>query len=67
MNPHSKRWITGVVAVPILFAIIAYGSSRTAEGLKFDRYAASAGSVLLALKWWANEYGMPISPATWAV
>ena len=26
MNPHMKRWITGVVAVPILFAIIAYGS-----------------------------------------
>lgn len=26
MNPHMKRWITGVVAVPILFTIIAYGS-----------------------------------------
>jgi phosphatidate cytidylyltransferase len=26
MNPHMKRWITGVIAVPILFAIIAYGS-----------------------------------------
>jgi phosphatidate cytidylyltransferase len=26
MNPHLKRWITGVIAVPILFAIIAYGS-----------------------------------------
>lgn len=26
MNPHIKRWITGVVAVPILFTIIAYGS-----------------------------------------
>jgi phosphatidate cytidylyltransferase len=26
MNPHMKRWITGVVAVPILFAVIAYGS-----------------------------------------
>jgi len=29
MNPHLKRWITGVIAVPILFVIIAYGS----EGL----------------------------------
>ena len=26
MNPHLKRWITGVIAVPILFVIIAYGS-----------------------------------------
>lgn len=25
MNPHMKRWITGAVAVPLLFAIIAYG------------------------------------------
>lgn len=28
MNPHLKRWITGVIAVPILFAIIAYGSEE---------------------------------------
>ncbi|MDA8126093.1 MAG: phosphatidate cytidylyltransferase [Deltaproteobacteria bacterium] len=26
MNPHRKRWVTGVIAVPILFAVIAYGS-----------------------------------------
>ncbi len=26
MNPHLKRWITGVIAVPILFLIIAYGA-----------------------------------------
>jgi phosphatidate cytidylyltransferase len=26
MNPHMKRWITGVVAVPGLFTVIAYGS-----------------------------------------
>ena len=26
MNPHMKRWITGVVAVPVLFTVIAYGS-----------------------------------------
>jgi phosphatidate cytidylyltransferase len=26
MNPHIKRWITGVIAVPILFTIISYGS-----------------------------------------
>jgi phosphatidate cytidylyltransferase len=26
MNPHMKRWITGVVVVPILFTVIAYGS-----------------------------------------
>ena len=25
MTPHMKRWITGIVAVPILFGIIAYG------------------------------------------
>ncbi len=28
MSPHLKRWITGVVAVPILFVIIAYGSEE---------------------------------------
>jgi phosphatidate cytidylyltransferase len=26
MNPHMNRWITGVIAVPILFSVIAYGS-----------------------------------------
>ena len=26
MNPHVKRWATGVIAVPILFLTIAYGS-----------------------------------------
>jgi phosphatidate cytidylyltransferase len=26
MSPHIKRWISGVIAVPILFAIIFYGS-----------------------------------------
>jgi len=26
MNPHLMRWITGAIAVPILFTIIAYGS-----------------------------------------
>ncbi|MBA4422569.1 MAG: phosphatidate cytidylyltransferase [Syntrophus sp. (in: bacteria)] len=26
MNPHAKRWATGVIAVPILFLTIAYGS-----------------------------------------
>lgn len=26
MTPHLKRWITGTIAVPILFGIIAYGS-----------------------------------------
>jgi phosphatidate cytidylyltransferase len=26
MNPHMKRWATGVIAVPILIMIIAYGS-----------------------------------------
>lgn len=25
MTPHMKRWLTGVVAVPILFGIIAFG------------------------------------------
>ena len=27
MNSHVKRWITGIVAVPLLIAIILYGSS----------------------------------------
>ena len=27
MNPHGKRWLTGLVAVPILIAVIAYGSA----------------------------------------
>lgn len=26
MNPHIKRWVTGVTAVPILIGVIAYGS-----------------------------------------
>jgi phosphatidate cytidylyltransferase len=26
MSPHIKRWISGVIAVPVLFAIIFYGS-----------------------------------------
>ncbi len=26
MSPHIKRWISGIIAVPILFAIIFYGS-----------------------------------------
>jgi phosphatidate cytidylyltransferase len=26
MNPHLMRWITGIVAVPLLFVIVAYGS-----------------------------------------
>ena len=26
MNSHLKRWITGIIAVPIIFAIIVYGS-----------------------------------------
>jgi phosphatidate cytidylyltransferase len=26
MNPHIKRWATGVTVVPFLFALIAYGS-----------------------------------------
>ena len=26
MNPHLKRWATGVIAVPILFLTIAYGA-----------------------------------------
>ena len=28
MTPHLKRWITGIIAVPILFGIIAYGGER---------------------------------------
>jgi phosphatidate cytidylyltransferase len=26
MNPHAKRWVTGIIAVPILFLVIAYGT-----------------------------------------
>jgi phosphatidate cytidylyltransferase len=26
MSPHIKRWLSGVIAVPILFAVIFYGS-----------------------------------------
>ncbi len=25
MTPHVKRWITGIIAVPLLFGVIAYG------------------------------------------
>jgi phosphatidate cytidylyltransferase len=38
MNPHMKRWATGVIAVPILIGIIAYGS----EGV-FNRMVFGAG------------------------
>ena len=26
MSPHIKRWLSGVIAAPILFAVIVYGS-----------------------------------------
>jgi phosphatidate cytidylyltransferase len=29
MTPHLKRWITGIVAVPILFGVIAYGGEES--------------------------------------
>ena len=28
MTPHMKRWITGIIAIPILFGIIAYGGKE---------------------------------------
>ena len=28
MTPHLKRWVTGLVAVPLLFALIAFGSEE---------------------------------------
>ena len=28
MTPHLKRWITGIIAVPILFGVIAYGGEE---------------------------------------
>jgi len=28
MTPHMKRWITGIIAVPILFCIITYGGEK---------------------------------------
>ena len=28
MTPHLKRWITGIIAVPVLFGIIAYGGEE---------------------------------------
>jgi len=28
MNPHIKRWITGIIAAPLLFLIIWYGSEE---------------------------------------
>jgi phosphatidate cytidylyltransferase len=33
MNPHAQRWITGLVAVPILFAIIAFGTESLFNAL----------------------------------
>lgn len=27
MTPHGQRWVTAIVAVPLLFAIVAYGST----------------------------------------
>lgn len=32
MSPHIKRWITGIIAVPILLAVILYGSEGVFTG-----------------------------------
>jgi CDP-diglyceride synthetase len=29
MTPHLKRWMTGIVVVPILFGVIAYGGEES--------------------------------------
>jgi phosphatidate cytidylyltransferase len=33
MNPHLKRWATGVVAVPLLYTVIAFGSEAVFAAL----------------------------------
>jgi phosphatidate cytidylyltransferase len=33
MTPHGKRWVTGIVAVPLLFAVVAYGSTAVFAAL----------------------------------
>lgn len=33
MGPHAKRWITGIVVVPLLVVIIAYGSCLLFSGV----------------------------------
>jgi phosphatidate cytidylyltransferase len=33
MTPHLKRWITGVIAVPVLFGVIAYGGEEAFAAL----------------------------------
>ena len=33
MSPHGKRWITALIAVPILFGIIAYGGRESFAAL----------------------------------
>lgn len=56
MTPHLKRWMTGIVAVPILFAIIAYGgdtafcaliiAASLAGVLEYNRMAFTPGLLL---------------------
>jgi phosphatidate cytidylyltransferase len=33
MNSHGKRWVTGFIVVPVLYAAIAYGSQEVFAGL----------------------------------
>lgn len=33
MNPHAKRWITGIVAAPIVFAVVFFGNLFLFTGL----------------------------------
>ncbi len=47
MTPHIKRWITGIVAIPILYVVIAYGSPKAFAVLIF--------TVTLAGMWEYNQ------------
>jgi len=33
MNPHAKRWITGIIAVPVVFAVVFFGNALIFAGL----------------------------------
>ncbi len=46
---------------------ITYGASRSSEGWNVARYVASASISAAGAKWYANENGIPSTPAACAL
>src|SRR5690349_5136633 len=65
-GPASQCARSSVSAQITFTATFAYGSDSQREGRKLSRYSCSAGTVLVELKWCANENGRPSMPASCA-